>query len=58
MSDIIDHQRETERLLNEVADHIAGTLQQPVDPRAWDQLLVYCPLDQLEAAYVRKAGRK
>lgn len=40
--------KETERLLNEVADHIAGTLAQPTDPRAWDRLLLYCPHEALE----------
>lgn len=45
---IVDARKETERLLNEAADHIAGTLQQPIDPRAWDQLLIYCPREALE----------
>ena len=48
---------QTERLLNAAMDHIAGTLEQPTDPRAWDHLLIYCPLEILEAAYVRKAQR-
>lgn len=54
---IVDNRNETERLLNAAMDHIAGTLEQPADSRAWDHLLIYCPLDRLEAAYVRKAQR-
>lgn len=42
------HAKETERLLNAAAEHIAGTLAQPTDPRAWDQLLLYCPTEALE----------
>lgn len=38
----------TEKLLNDAVDHIAGTHEQPTDPRAWDQLLIYCPRDALE----------
>jgi hypothetical protein len=38
-----DPRNEAERLLNAVSDHIAGTLEQPSDPRAWDTLLIYCP---------------
>ena len=34
---------QTERLLNAAADHIAATLEQPSDMRAWEQLLIYCP---------------
>jgi len=34
---------QTERLLNAVVDHIAATLEQPSDMRAWEQLLTYCP---------------
>ena len=34
---------QTERLLNAAADHIAATLEQPSDMRAWGQLLIYCP---------------
>ena len=34
---------QTERLLNAVVDHIAATLEQPSDMRAWEQLLIYCP---------------
>ena len=47
----------TEHLLNQAMDHIAGTHEQPTDPRAWDYLLTYCPLEILETAYVRKAQR-
>jgi hypothetical protein len=54
---IVDARNEAERLLNAAMDHIAGTLEQPIDPRAWQHLLIYCPLDVLEAAYVRKAQR-
>lgn len=38
----------TEKLLNDAADHIAVTREQPSDPRAWDQLLIYCPREALE----------
>jgi hypothetical protein len=34
---------QTERLLNAAMDHIASTLEQPSDLRAWEQLLIYCP---------------
>ena len=34
---------QTEKLLNAVVDHIAATLEQPSDMRAWEQLLIYCP---------------
>jgi len=34
---------QTERLLTAAADHIAATLEQPSDMRAWEQLLIYCP---------------
>lgn len=34
---------ETERLLWAAIDHIAGTHEQPADPRAWDYLLIYAP---------------
>lgn len=54
---IVDARKETERLLNAAMDHIAGTLEQPADPRAWHHLLIYCPLEILEAAYVKKAQR-
>jgi len=37
------HMNQTERLLNAAADHIAATLEQPSDMRAWEQLLIYCP---------------
>jgi hypothetical protein len=52
-----DNRNETERLLNAAMDHIAGTHEQPFDPRAWEHLLIYCPIEILEAAYVRKAQR-
>lgn len=32
-----------ERLLNDAADYIAATLEQPADTRAWTHLLIYCP---------------
>lgn len=54
----VDARKETERLLWAVIDHIANTLEQPTDSRAWDHLLIYCPLDRLEAAYVRKSQRR
>lgn len=53
----VDKRNEAERLLNAAMDHIAGTHEQPADQRAWDHLLIYCPLEILEAAYVRKASR-
>ncbi len=43
-----------EKLSNEMmdlADHLGNVLEQP-DPRAWEHLLVYCPFEILEAAYV------
>lgn len=48
---------ETERLLNAAADHIADTLQQPTDPRAWQQLLIYCPREILERRFLLLAER-
>lgn len=53
----VDARKETERLMWLVIDHIAGSLQQPADSRAWEHLLIYCPLSVLEAAYVQKAQR-
>lgn len=47
---IVDNRKETERLLVAAADYIAGTLEQPTDPRAWRMLLTYCPRDILETA--------
>jgi hypothetical protein len=38
----------TEILLNKAMDHIGETLEQPTDPRAWDHLLVYCPIEAIE----------
>lgn len=43
-----------EQLLNDTMDHIAGTLAQPADVRAWDHLLVYAPLDVLRRAVAFK----
>jgi len=54
----VDARKETERLLNEAKDHIAGTLEQPPDQRAWMHLLIYCPYDILEAAYVSARIRR
>jgi len=34
---------QTERLMTDLSDHIAATLEQPSDMRAWEQLLIYCP---------------
>lgn len=48
---------QSEYLLNAAMDHIAGTLEQPIDSRAWDHLLIYCPLEILEVAYVKKSQR-
>lgn len=45
---MIDRRNQTERLLNAAMDHIAGTLEQPADQRAWDHLLIYCPREALE----------
>lgn len=50
------YDKQAEKLLNEAADFMAGNLPKP-DDRAWAQLLIYCPLEILEAAYVRKAQR-
>lgn len=44
----MDNRNRAERLLNEAMDHIAGTLEQPTDLRAWDHLLIYCPREALE----------
>ena len=54
----VDARKETERLLNDAKDHIAGTLEQPADSRAWVHLLIYCPYDILEAAYVSARSRR
>ena len=43
-----------EGLLNEAADYFAATLPD-VDPRAWRQLLTYCP-DELLTAALRREG--
>jgi hypothetical protein len=40
--------RAIECKLMEAADLIAGTCQQPADPRAWDTLLIYCPPEAIE----------
>jgi len=49
---------QTERLLNAAADHIAATLEQPSDMRAWEQLLIYCPSAiQLQARLDRAVTR-
>lgn len=34
---------DADRLLNAAADHIAATLEQPSNYRAWDQILIYAP---------------
>ena len=34
---------QTERLMTDLSDHIAATLEQPSDLRSWEQLLIYCP---------------
>jgi hypothetical protein len=44
--------------LNEASDLIAGTLEQPADPRAWEVLLIYCPKDLLEKRLRRIAERE
>lgn len=43
-----DNRNVTERLLNEAAEWIAASLEQPADPRAWDQLLIYAPREAIE----------
>lgn len=43
-----DNRNVTERLLNELAEWIGGSLEQPSDPRAWDQLLIYAPREAIE----------
>jgi hypothetical protein len=43
-----DKRNQAERLLNATMDHIAGTLEQPTDLRAWDHLLIYCPREVLK----------
>jgi hypothetical protein len=40
--------REIERMIMDVADAIAGSLEQPADARAWDHLLVYVPREAME----------
>jgi hypothetical protein len=47
-----DTRNRAERLLNALVDHIAATLEQPTDMRAWDHLLVYCPPDALERRFL------
>jgi hypothetical protein len=37
-----------EREMMDLADHFAGTLLQPRDPRAWGNLLIYAPREALE----------
>lgn len=54
---IVDKRNETERLLNTAMDHIAGTLEQPSDSRAWDHLLIYCPHERLEAELKRRSEK-
>lgn len=43
----VDRRNEAEKLLNAAMDHIAGTLEQPTDPRAWGHLLIYCPIKDI-----------
>lgn len=50
------YDKQAEKLLTDAADFMASNLPKP-DPRAWDHLLIYCPLEILEAAYVRKSQR-
>jgi hypothetical protein len=54
----VDARNEAEKLLNAAMDHIAGTLEQPTDRRAWMHLLIYCPYDILEAAYIHARIRR
>lgn len=42
------YSKDVERKLTEAADLMAATLDQPADPRAWDQLLIYAPREALE----------
>lgn len=54
-----DYSKEVEEMLNDASDMIASTLDQPKDPRAWDQLLIYCPREAIErrlAALENKAS--
>ena len=37
----------TEQLMNELVDQMARTLEQPSDPRAWQHLLIYAPIEVL-----------
>jgi hypothetical protein len=53
-----DKRNQAEILLNEAMDHIAGTLEQPGDMRAWDHLLIYCPREALERRLERMNERK
>lgn len=48
-----NYTRQVERKLNEAADLLAATLDQPADPRAWDHLLIYAPRDALERRLAR-----
>jgi hypothetical protein len=50
----------TEILLNKAMDHIGETLEQPTNPRAWENLLVYCPREILERRLetLRKSGHQ
>lgn len=36
-----------EKMLNNVSDFLAATLAEP-DQRAWDRVLIYCPLEALK----------
>jgi hypothetical protein len=49
-----DTRNETERLLNAAMDHIADTLEQSTDPRAWDHLLIYAPTAAIFNALARR----
>lgn len=52
-----DNRNTTEKLLNAAMDHIAGTLEQPTDIRAWDFLLIYCPVEVIERRYAKLLKR-
>ena len=52
----MDQREKLSREMMDLADRLGDVLEQP-DSRAWDHLLIYCPLDRLEAAYVKKAQR-
>lgn len=44
-----------EKMLNNITGFLAATQAKP-DPRAWDQLLIYCPQEALERRMAKSAS--